>query len=102
MQEKLENTNIFKNSLTLKQSLKPAMVTKVPKVSSLPIDNWNVKVHMPLSENKRLFFTIMYLVFLVCRKISDIISDVDFFLLGKKMPIISYFSKDIYTPYFLI
>ena len=53
MQEKLENTNILKNSLTLKQSLKPVMVTKVPKVSSLPIDNWNVKVHTPLSENKK-------------------------------------------------
>ena len=44
---------IFKTSLTLRQSLKPATVTKVPKVSSLPIGNWNVKVHRPLSENMK-------------------------------------------------
>ena len=42
-----------KLELTLRQSLKPATVTKVPKVSSLPIGNWNVKVHRPLSEKMK-------------------------------------------------
>ena len=42
-----------KLELTLRQSLKPAMVTKVPKVSSLPIGNWNVKFHRPLSEKMK-------------------------------------------------